>query len=303
MISQDRVKASLHSFINKKSPGTDRVPPLILKHLPDNVILYITTLFKICILLGYTPTKWKECKLVFIPKPGKASYQTDKACRPISLTNYLLKALEKLAVLHMDEKITEYPLHTRQHGFRSDRNTESSLSKVTGYIERHIYQESHVIGVFLDIQAAFDTIRPECIKHELLKHSCNPNMVDLDYNYITQRNLHITIKEYSRTISSSQGFPQGGVCSTKFWIIAFDEAIGILHEHRVYVVYGFADDCVALIGGTNLHQMMSRMQKVVTKLEKWGISKGLHFNAAKTEVIVFSKATKLDLPNKLIVSN
>ena len=302
MISEFRVKAALHSFINKKSPGTDEVPPLILKNLPDKVIQYITTLFKVCILLGYTPTKWKECKLVFIPKPGKASYQIAKAWRPISLTNYLLKALEKLAVWHMDEKIIEYPLHTRQHGFRSDRNTETSLSKVTAYIERHIYQESHVIGVFLDIQAAFDTIRPECIREELLKHGGNPNMVDRYYNYITHRNLHINIKGYSRTISSSQGFPQGGVCSAKFWIVAFDEAIEILNEHGVYG-NGFADDCVALIGGTNLHQMMSRIQKVVTKIEQWGISKGLHFNAGKTEVIVFSHATKLDLPNKLRVSD
>ena len=84
--------------------------------------------------------------------------------------------------------------------------------------------------------------------------------------------------------------------------IAFKEALEILNDHGVYS-NGFADDCVARIGRTNLHQMMSRMQKVVSKLEEWGITKGLHFNAGKTEVIVFTKATKIDLPNKLGVSN
>ena len=47
--------------------------------------------------------------------------------------------------------------------------------------------------------------------------------------------------------------------------------------------------------------MMSKMQKVVNELEEWGLTQGLRFNAQKTEVIVFSKATKIEMPNKLRV--
>ena len=92
------------------------------------------------------------------------------------------------------------------------------------------------------------------------------------------------------------------MCSAKFWIIAFNEAIEILNTHGVHG-NGFADDCVALIGGENLDQMMSRMQKVVTKLEEWGHKYGLVFNPGKTEVIIFSKAHRIErkAPNKLIV--
>ena len=48
---------------------------------------------------------------------------------------------------------------------------------------------------------------------------------------------------------------------------------------------------------------MSRMQKVVTKLEVWRRKYGLVFNPGKTEVIMFSKAHRIELkaPNKLIV--
>ena len=46
-------------------------------------------------MLEYTPKVWKEAKLIFIPKPGKSSYKVAKSRRPISLTNYLIKALEK----------------------------------------------------------------------------------------------------------------------------------------------------------------------------------------------------------------
>ena len=44
------------------------------------------------------------------------------------------------------------------------------------------------------------------------------------------------------------GFPQGGVCSAKFWIIVFDEAAKILNSNGVNGEL-FADDGNGIIGG------------------------------------------------------
>ena len=306
-ITAEKLVAVFDGFKNKKSPGTDGINPIVLKHLPKAVIDAFILLYKCLILLHFTPTRWKESKVVFIPKPGKESYKVHKAWRGISLTNYPLKALEKLCCWHMDEMIAVTPLHKQQHGFRSDRNTETALSNVVNYIESFInFQDkrSTVLAVFLDIQAAFDTIKPDKILKELLKYGAHTDMAHWYYNYITHRNMYVTINGITRSITTSTGFPQGGVCSAKFWIIAFNEAIEIINTRGVYGV-GFADDCVALLGGTNIHQQMSRMQKVVTTLEEWGDEHGLTFNALKTEVIIFSKSTekKVEYPNKLVVGN
>ena len=174
----------------------------------------------------------------------------------------------------MDEKLETHPVQIRQHGFRSDHNTETSLSNVVNYIEKYIYNGQHVLGIFLDIQAAFDTIDTKKVRESLLQHDRDPTLVNWSYNYIKQCNLHISIKGWNKKVSTDTGFPQGGVCSAKFWIIAFNEAIEILNTHGEHG-NRFADDCVALIGGENLDQMMSRMLKVVTKLEVWGRKYGL----------------------------
>ena len=100
--------------------------------------------------------------------------------------------------------------------------------------------------------------------------------------------MYVDINGHQISCTTSLGFPQGGVCSAKFWIIAFNTAISILNEHGVLGL-GFADDCVTLIGGTNLHQMMNRIQKVITKLEEWGLTCGLSFNLSKTVVVIFTK--------------
>ena len=129
-----------------------------------------------------------------------------------------------------------------QHGFRNDRNTETAVSEVADYIERNIYNNKFVIAVFLDIQAAFDTIKPQLIKEKLLEHGGDPIMVNWYYNYITHRNINVEIQGIKVSLTTKLGFPQGGVCSAKFWIIAFNDAINIINTHGA-MGHGFADDC------------------------------------------------------------
>ena len=104
------------------------------------------------------------------------------------------------------------------------------------------------MGVFLDIQAAFDSITPEHIKNALLKNGCHPDMVDWYYELITHRNLETTYENFVLEVTTNMGFPQGGVCNAKFWIIAFDEAAKILNSNGVSGEL-FADDGNGIIGG------------------------------------------------------
>ena len=126
---------------------------------------------------GYT-------NIIWIPKPGKVDYKIPKAWRPISLSNYLIKTLEKLITWETARVIKQNPIHEKQHGFRSDRSTETAISANVDYIEQHILMGKSVLGVFLDIQAAFDTIKPELIRSKLIEHGGDSDMVDWYYNYI-----------------------------------------------------------------------------------------------------------------------
>ena len=63
------------------------------------------------------------------------------------------------------------------------------------------------MGVFLDIQAAFDSITPEHIKTALLKHACHPDMVDWYYELITHRNLVTTYENFVLEVTTNMGFP------------------------------------------------------------------------------------------------
>ena len=97
------------------------------------------------------------------------------------------------------------------------------------------------IGVFLDIQGAFDTISPQHIKRSLLEHGGDKDLVGWYYNYLTHRNIKAEIGGYNGEVTINIGFPQGRVCSAKFWMIAFNNALNIINQWGVKG-QGFADD-------------------------------------------------------------
>ena len=98
-------------------------------HLTNNMNETVIFIYKAVIATGYTPKEWPKARVVFIPKPGKSDYTSPKAYRPISLTNYLLKGLEKLCRWEMNDRLKEYALHIGQHGFTKGLSTETTISK------------------------------------------------------------------------------------------------------------------------------------------------------------------------------
>ena len=63
------------------------------------------------------------------------------------------------------------------------------------------------------------------------------NLVEWYYNYITHRNLEYTDDDFKIEGTIGLGFPQGGVCLAKFWIIAFNYALEIINTPLTAVSY------------------------------------------------------------------
>ena len=290
-INLDLLNQAMKKFNKKKSPGPDGIKPIVFEHLPDNFKIQLLFIFKCCVHLQYTPVKWKDTKVIFIPKPGKSDYTLPKSFRPISLSNYFLKTFERLVCWKMDEAIAQYPIHPRQHGFMRGRSTESAISQTTNYIEKFLAINQHCLAVFLDISAAFDSIDIDHVQRALIKHGGVPDMVGWYHNYLSHRNLFSELHQEQASCSTGVGFPQGGVCSARFWLVAFNQAIKIINNKFVEGV-GYADDCCILMGGTDQSHMVAQVQRVLNKLIAWGNTCGLHFNHSKTVVILFTKGNK-----------
>ena len=129
------------------------------------------------------------------------------------------------------------------------------------------------------------------MKRCLLDHGGEENLVGWYYDYLTHRDLKFELHGEEMIKSTSIGFPQGGVCSAKFWLIAFDMASKIINTLSIEG-NGYADDCSAVFGGPRVDHLVIRMQKMLDSLIPWGKKCGLRFNPSKTVAILFTRKRK-----------
>ena len=81
---------------------------------------------------------------------------------------------------------------------------------MTSYIEKFVMNRQHVVGIFLDISSAFDSIDPNFICSQLRSKGVDDKLTDWYINYIKERHLNYNISGHSGWIATGQGFPQGG---------------------------------------------------------------------------------------------
>ncbi|OXU18473.1 hypothetical protein TSAR_004796 [Trichomalopsis sarcophagae] len=147
IVSPAKLRWAISSLDSYKSLREDGILPILLKEGVDTIIGRLVRLTRASIAAGYTPKCWRTAKVVFIPKMGKGSYNTAKDFRPICLTSFMLKTLERL----MDRYIKDYilkdnPLCNEQHSYREGRSTESALHGAVSLIEEQIEGPRHISG-------------------------------------------------------------------------------------------------------------------------------------------------------------
>ena len=98
-------------------------------------------------------------------KPGKDS-SLPKSYRPISLLCHTYTLLERM-ILNRQNPITEHTIIKEQAGFRAGKSCTSQLPNRTQYIEDG-YEKSITTGtVFVELSAAYDTVKDRVLLTKL----------------------------------------------------------------------------------------------------------------------------------------
>jgi hypothetical protein len=129
----------------------DGIFPALLQEGLEVLIPYLVKIFHACLGTGYIPAIWRQVKVVFIPKPGRDFYGGPKDFRPISLTSFLLKTMERLVDRFlMDETLALKPLHPNQHAYQAGKSAEMALQQLMVWVEKALDQRETALGAFLD---------------------------------------------------------------------------------------------------------------------------------------------------------
>ena len=107
---------------------------------------------------------------MFIPKAGQALLGTVKDFRPIILTSFILKLIERLVDRYIREvPLVENPLCKEQHAYQERKSAETALAEVVTEIENGI-KCRFVLTILLEIECALNHTSVESICQGTIEH-------------------------------------------------------------------------------------------------------------------------------------
>jgi hypothetical protein len=95
----------------------DGIFPALLQEGRRILVPNLVKIFRACLVTSYASAIWRQI-IMFIPKPGRDSYSGSWDFRPISITSFLLKTMERLVDRFLRDGILAFmPLHPNQHAY------------------------------------------------------------------------------------------------------------------------------------------------------------------------------------------
>ena len=152
----------------------------------------------------------------------KLQSQTISNYRPISILSFFSKIFEKIMYNHIVNFMdTHEVLYKYQFGFRSDHSTQQAIITLVNRITKCLDSECNdiVIGIFLDLKKAFDTVDHTILLKKLYAYGIRGNTLEWIKSYLSDRSQYVIYDGVSSNIRHiTRGVPQGSILGPQFFI-------------------------------------------------------------------------------------
>ena len=284
MINTEALKTAIESFKPYKSPGPDGIYPVLLQKGLEELTPFLLSIYRESINEKRPAKPWLETRAVFIPKPGKSDYTDPKSYRPISLSSFILKGMERLIHWHLQRtNLKTKPFPKNLYSYQEGTSTETALHRTISKIESTLESNQIAIIIFLDISGAFSEASIQGMLKALEKRGINGQIRTWIAHMLKNRKVTVQMGDCSATKEINRGTPQGGILSPTIFNIDAEDCLERIPAKGPTEGHGYADD-IKLIGtGIDEETIIANLQKDLENLENWAAENALNFNPNKNQ--------------------
>ena len=295
-ITVNEIKAAIKKTkSNNKGLDNHNMHPKMLHSFGDNALKLLEKLFNKCLDRGQWV--WDKAKVIFLKKEGKESYSVPGSYRPISISSYIGKLLEKI----LAKRIVRYleaigVFDPNQEGFTSKRNTIRYLNRLNIQVKYDLSDKKAVIGLFIDFEKAFDSIWKKGLIVKMSRLNISGKILKLIDNFLENRKVMLDVNGEVGGIRNTKayGLPQGSALAPFLFKIYLLDILEDFEETEGITVLKFADDGTVIISAETIEQCLELLNQVMGALNRWSRKWRMVINCQKnkTEYVCFSNAKR-----------
>ena len=194
--SKDEVVEVINNYIiNKKATGPNSIPAFILQLITPSVVEPLSDIINLSFFKGKYIDFLKISRIIAIYKE-KGDKLMAKNYRPISLLPNINKNFEKMMYRRVYEFVeSKNIIYDHQFGFRMHHSTPHALIDITEDIRSAIDGNMFALGVFIDLQKAFDTVDHEILLTKLNHYGIRGAANDWFRSYLNNRKQFVRIED------------------------------------------------------------------------------------------------------------
>ena len=220
------------------------------------------------------------------PVYKKGNPQTLGNYRPVSTLPLFGKIFEKIIYSRLyNYLISKNIIYEKQFGFRKGHSTSHAINYSVDNVLKCIENKKHVLGIFIDLSKAFDTLDHEKLMVKLENYGIRGNCYQLMKSYISSRKQYSTFlntKSDQKTVM--YGVPQGSVLGPLLFLLYINDIVNVC-SNGTFVL--FADDTNIFIAADTEHEVYRLANRVLMNVTKYMVSNQLHINIGKCSYMHF----------------
>ena len=289
-ITKAEIRRTVRGFSSNKAQGPD---DLHITFFKKTGAVGQAVLLKICNLMFHkwqmVPGIWKERIIRPLIKNGKKGDEM-KHLRPVSLTSYVGKILEKIMVFRLSTYVIRLRLIAPIHfAYLRGRSTTDCIVYMVDQIQRNLNRRWKTHTVYFDLSSAFDTVQHQVLLWKL-QHQffiTGPFLETLRH-FLTNRRSKVRVNgAESKWQQDIIGMPQGGALSPLIYLLYVDD-LAIINNIQGLKAAIYSDDISIFTTCESSDEAQAALQEAVFVVEWYCKHHGLVLNHDKTRYVIFA---------------